>query len=202
MKHLEKNNLEDSEQYLMVQEAIEQGKYYYENSDDVYRENKMAENFIREFGNLCGESVMGIYGGAHTGLDAMDYNTRSAPCMANQLKEAYGNIIYSEDLSWLAKDIEPTRVDTIALNEKNYEASYFGKQDLTGFKDYAYREFWRLENAYNDFKDMSKTGDVLPYDNYPMLIEIGQVFVTITNNSETLFLNTIHLPNKHNGKLH
>lgn len=177
MKYLEKNNLEDSEQYLLVQEAIEQGKYYYENSDDVYRESKMAENFIREVDNLSGESVMGIYGGAHTGLDAMDYNTRSVPCMANQLKETYGNIIYSVDLSWVAKDIQPIRVDTIVVNEKDYEASYFGKQDLTGFKDYACWEFWRLENAYNDFKDESKTGDVLLYDNYPMLIEIGQVFV-------------------------
>lgn len=34
-----------------------------------------------------------------------------------------------------------------------------------------------LENAYNDFKSMSKTGDVLPYKNYPMLLEKGQVFV-------------------------
>ncbi len=177
LEYLEMNNMKGSEQYLLVQEAIEQGKYYYRNSDDVYRENKMVENFIREFNNLSGESVMGIYGEAHTGLDAMDYMTRSVPCMANQLKEVYGNIIYSEDLTWLAKDIEPTRVDTIVVNEKKYEASYFGKQDLTGFKDIAYREFWRLENAYNDFKDKPKTGDVLPNNNYPMLIEIGQVFV-------------------------
>lgn len=177
LKYLEKNDLKNSEQYLLAKEAIKQGEYYYENSDDVYRENKMAENFIREFGNISRENVMGIYGGAHTGLDAMDNNTRSVPCMANQLKEAYGDIIYSEDLTWLAKEIEPTRVDTLTINDKNYEASYFGKQDLTGFKDYEYREFWRLENAYNDFKDRTKTGDVLPYDNYPMLIETGQVFV-------------------------
>jgi hypothetical protein len=177
LEYLEKNNLEDSEQYLLTQEAIEQGKYYYENSDDVYRENKLAENFIREFNNLNGESVMGIYGGAHTGLDAMDYNTGSVPCMAKQLKKAYRKIIHSEDLSELTKDIEPTRVDTITVNGKDYEASYFGKQDLSGFKDYAYREFWRLENAYNDFKDKSKKGDTLPYNNYPMLIETGQVFI-------------------------
>lgn len=177
IKYLEKNNMQGSEQYLLAQEAIEQGKYFYGNSDDAYRENKMAENFIREFNNLSGESVMGIYGGAHTGFDGMDYTTRSVPSMANQLKKVYGNNIYSEDLIGLAKDIEPSRVDTIVVNEKKYEASYFGKQDLTGFEDYAHREFWRLENAYNDFKDKSKTGDVLPYDNYPMLIETGQVFV-------------------------
>lgn len=175
--YLEKNNLEDSEKYLLAQEAIEQGMYYYENSDDVYRENKMVENFIREFNNLSGESVMGIYGGAHTGLDAMDFNTGSVPCMANQLKKVYGDIIYSEDLTWITKDIEPTRVDTIVVNENDYEASYYGKQDLTGFKDFAYREYWRLENAYEDFKDCPKTGDVLPYDNYPMLIDTDQIFV-------------------------
>lgn len=177
LKYLEENNMENSEQYSLTQEAIEQGKYYYEHSDDVYRENKMTENFIREFDKLKNESIMGIYGGAHTDFDAMDYITNSVPSMAKQLKKRYGDNIYSEDLSWLAKDIEPLRADTITVNQKKYEASYFGKQDLTGFKDFASREFWRLENAYEDFKGNKKTGDVLPYDEYPMLIEEGQVFV-------------------------
>lgn len=137
----------------------------------------MAENFIREFDKLSGESVMGIYGSSHTNIDAMDYNTQSVPCMANQLKESYNDNIHSENLSQLVKEIEASGVDTIVINGINYEASYYGKQDLTGFKDYSYREFWRLENAYDDFKDKKKTGDELPSDNYPMLIESGQVFV-------------------------
>lgn len=176
LNYLTKNGLQDSEQYLLTTEAIEQGKYYYTHSDDVYRENKMVENFIREFGKLSGENIMGIYGAAHTGLEAMDY-TNSVPCMASQLKEVYGDNIHSEDLSSLAKEIEPYRVDIINVDGKDYEASYFGKQKLTGFKDYSYREFWRLENAYEDFMDKPKTGDVLPFDNYPMIIETGQVFV-------------------------
>ena len=53
----------------------------------------------------------------------------------------------------------------------------FLKQDTSWNNDYSYREFWRLENAYDDFKDRSKTGEVLPYSNYPMQIETGQVFV-------------------------
>jgi hypothetical protein len=105
----------------------------------------------------------------------MDF-TNSVPCMANQLTKSYGNSIYTEDLASWAKDIEPYRVDTINVNGKDYKALYFGEQDLTGSKDYAYREFWRLENAYNDFKDNPKQY-VLPYSEYPMLIETGQVFV-------------------------
>lgn len=176
LEYLQSNNLEDSEQYLLTKDVIGQGKYYYRHHDDVYRENMMVENFTREFDKLSGESIMGIYGAAHTGLEAMDY-TNSIPCMANQLKECYGDTIRSEDLSSWAKDIEPYRVDTIQVGGKDYEALYFGKQDLTGFKDYTYREFWRLENAYDYFADRSKTQDVLPYNNYPMLIEAGQVFV-------------------------
>lgn len=176
LQYLQSNNLEDSEQYLLTNQIIEQGKYYYRYSDDVYRENKMVENFIHEFDKLSGESIMGIYGAAHTGLEAMNY-TNAVPCMANQLKKRYGDTIHSEDLSSLAKDIEPYKVDIIKVDGKDYEALYFGKQDLIGFKDYSYREFWRLENAYDDFVDRPKTQDVLPYDNYPMLIETGQVFV-------------------------
>lgn len=175
--YLIKNNKKSSEQYILAKEAIEQGKYYYKNSDVVYRENRMAENFIREFDKLSGESVMGIYGSGHTEFDAMDDITQSVPCMANQLKEIYNDNIYSEDISYLAKEIEPTRVDTIVINQINYEASYFGKEDMTGYKDYSYLELWRLENAYDDFKDKSKTGVQLPSSKYPMLIEIGQVFV-------------------------
>lgn len=177
LKYLQSNNKEDSEQYLLTKDAIEQGKYFYREHDGVYRENMMVENFIREFDKLSDESIMGIYGAAHTGLEAMDNATNSIPCMANQLKERYDDTICSEDLSSLAKEIEPYRVDIIQVDGKDYEALYFGKQDLAGFKDYAYREFWRLENAYDDFVDRVKTKDVLPYNNYPMLIEAGQVFV-------------------------
>ena len=67
--------------------------------------------------------------------------------------------------------------DIIALGGKEYDATYFGEQDLTGFEDFKSRKFWRLENAYDDFKDNVKPGDKLPYGNYPMEIEIGQVFV-------------------------
>ena len=180
LKYLEDNNLEDSEQYALTKEAIDQGKIFYNNSSNAntYRENKMTENFQREFDKLNGENIMGIYGSAHTGLDAMEYSIGSVPCMANQLKEEYGDLIHSVDLGqWLVENIKPERVDTILVNDNSYEASYFGKQDITGIGDYVSREFWRLENAYNDFKDKPKTGDVLPYNNYPMAIETGQVFV-------------------------
>ena len=176
LEYLRNNNLEDSEQYLITKEAIYQGELFYRNNASVYRENMMVENYIREFDKLDGESVMGIYGSAHTGLEAMDF-TNSVACMANQLKERYGDNMHSEDLSGLAKEIEPIRVDAIQVGGKDYVASYFGKHDMTGFKDYECREFWRLENAYDDFMDNPKDGDVLPYNNYPMLIETGQVFV-------------------------
>lgn len=177
LKYLEENNLKDTEKYILAKEAIEQGKYFYENNDNIYRENKMVENFIREFDKLQDENIMGIYGSAHTDVNAMDFYSKSVPCMANQLKKRYGDAVYSEDISWLEKMIEPIRVDIITINGKDYEATYFGKQDLNGFKDYAYREYWRLENAYDDFKYNKKTGNVLPYDNYIMQIEKGQVFV-------------------------
>lgn len=177
LNYLKEHNMENSEQYALTEEAIEQGIYYYKHSDDAYRENKMVENFIREFDKLENTNIMGIYGSAHIDFNAKDYVTNTVSCMAKQLKERYNDSIYSEDLSWLAKEIEAFRVDTIIVNDKEYQASYFGKEDLTGFKDYVFREFWRLEQAYEDFKGCKKIKNVLPYNNYPMLIEKGQVFV-------------------------
>ena len=66
----------------------------------------------------------------------------------------------------------------IELGGKAYTAQYFGAQNLKGiFEGYDYREFWRLENAYEDLKTLPKTGDVLPENNYPMPVENGQVFI-------------------------
>lgn len=195
LSYLEANDLTGSENYTLTKEAIQQGQLFYSKDDGVYRENMLTENFIREFEQLGSESVMGIYGSAHTRLDGMDYSTQSVPCMANQLQKHYGGNLHSEDLSWIAKDIEPSRVDDITLQGKKYAASYFGKEDLSGFKDYAYREFWRLEDAYEDVKDLPLEENVLPYDQYPMLIETGQVFVISYTRTDGSVEREYHLSN-------
>ena len=70
------------------------------------------------------------------------------------------------------------RTDTITVNGKDYEASYYGECDISSWShDSVKREFWRLENAYDDFKDKQRTNDVLPFDNYIMDVELGQVFI-------------------------
>ena len=192
LTYLESENLKASEAYAITKEAIEQGKYYYKHDADDYRENKMAENFLRALETVGHADIMGIYGSAHTGLDAMNY-TNQVDGMAKQLVALYGSQVHSEDLSWIAKDIEPLRVDTIEIEGETYEASYFGKQDMTGFKNFKFREVWRLESAYDTFKSYKKTGDVLPYNNYPMLVEVGQVFVIDYGKTDGSVTRTVHI---------
>jgi len=178
LEFLASSGLTQSEVYRLTQETIEQGKHYYQYQDNVYRENKMTENFIREFDLLENASIMGIYGSAHTETEAMDMFTNTVPCMANQLKQHYGDIVHSENLALLLLQHDAYRIDTINIDGKEYSASYFGKTDLSAFlPDYQFREYWRLEDAYDDFKGNPTTGNVLPYSNYPMKIETGQVFV-------------------------
>ncbi len=75
--------------------------------------------------------------------------------------------------------LEAMKKDYIAINGKEYKASYFGEMDMSPWsKVYIKRKYWRLENAYDDFKDKPRLSEVLPYSNYPPInIEIGQVFV-------------------------
>lgn len=79
-----------------------------------------------------------------------------------------------------AKEVQSMiRKDILRVNGKEYEAAYFGERDMSGWSDYANkREYWRLENVGDDFKDCPKDSEVLPYNNYPPIaIEAGQVFV-------------------------
>lgn len=178
LEYLKDNNLADSDEYKKAETNIEQGKEYYSNSDNIYRENTMTSNFIQEFQLLNGESIMGIYGSAHTGIKSKDYYTNTIPCMANQLKDVFGANLHSEDLSLMTNYVEPISTDTMNIAGTEYEVTYYGTQDLSAFlPDFQYREFWRIENAYDDFKTYPTTGNVLPYDNYPFAIETGQIFM-------------------------
>ena len=75
--------------------------------------------------------------------------------------------------------LEVMKKEIITVNGKEYEASYFGESDMSSWSDeFSKRKYWRLENAYDDFKDKPKLEHVLPYNNYPPInIEIGQIFV-------------------------
>lgn len=75
--------------------------------------------------------------------------------------------------------MQPLRTDEIMIGGKEYEASYFGEQDMSEWSEYATkRAFWRLENVNGEFENSEKTENVLPYNNYPLFeIENGQVFV-------------------------
>lgn len=170
---LKANGQEGSEAYRLAQEAVKQGMRYYASNDSVYRENAMVQNFRAAFDRLEGERVVGIYGAAHTGLNALNFDG-SVPCMASQLRALYGEITSKT----IKAKVEPIRSEMIKLGGKTYTAQYFGAQKLKGILEgYDYREFWRLENAYEDLKALTKTGDVLPENNYPMPVENGQVFV-------------------------
>ena len=75
--------------------------------------------------------------------------------------------------------LEAMKKEIITINGKEYEASYFGEADMSSWSpEFSKRKYWRLENAYDDFKDRPKLEQVLPYNNYPPInIEIGQIFV-------------------------
>ena len=177
LRYLEKNNMRDSLQYELAGEAIKQGRRYSVSRDGVFRENRMTENFIRELMTLdVGRRHGNLRFGAYRAKRPLNY-AGSVPSMANQLNARYGSQIHSADLSYLARDISPLRTGTITIGETDYSASYFGKEDLLGFRDYVCREIWRLEDAYDSFKDMPKTGDFLPCDSYPMIVKAGEVFV-------------------------
>lgn len=177
--YLSENGLEDSEQYRLAQECIEQGEMFYRTNSVIYREKKLVMNFIREAEALGGEEIVGFYGAAHTGTEPFEYDGGSVSItMAEQLRSRYGEKLHLMDLSCFAiPELEPERVDTLQVGDKTYEAAYFGKVDISAWSDrYSYREFWRLEGAYDDFRDAPLTGKVLPYNNYPTRVKEGEVF--------------------------
>lgn len=178
LNYLRETGQEDSEEYELTQEAIRQGKEYYEDTDeatrDTYRENKMTENFIREYERLKGTAIMGIYGGAHTDIDGMEWTNGEVPCMANQLEEHYGDLLYTKDMWEL---VQPLGTEQIQMENKSYDALYYGKSYIVDGKNQYMEEMWMLVDAYEDFEDYIRTGKYMSQYEMPMQIEDKQVFV-------------------------
>ena len=184
LAYLEANGQKGSAEYQRVQENIEQGQKYQtmgetdEKAADTYRESKLVENFKRSYRELedaYKTDIMGIYGAAH--IVASDYMPNNY--MADQLRDSYGSRIHTKDLT-AGNDliVEPISTETMTIEGKAYTASYFGKEELAGAGGYKSRRFWRLENAYEDFKNLpTSSREVLSASEYPMAIEVGQVFV-------------------------
>jgi len=177
LQYLKDNDMQGTERYLMTLEAIEQGKLNEQNNFNFeYRETKMTENFIREFDRLGDQNVMGIFGNDHAAFGNMgSEGHRDVQSMAKRLKKRYGRSVNTTDLTIVTWLINPIRTEIISINEADYEASYFGT-DFTALRDIVSLSYWRLENAYEDFKDKKANGEILPIKQFPMMIEKKQVF--------------------------
>ena len=107
----------------------------------------------------------------------IDYTKKSGD-VERQVLRCDGTF-YNGELETYVLGIDiPIRTDTITIGDKDYIASYYGERDISNASEiYSCRDFWRLENAYADFKDCLLTGEGVLDRNYPMAIEAGQVFV-------------------------
>lgn len=106
LKHLENNGRKDSLQYALAEKCIRQGEEYAKVHSDSgisqVRESYMISNFVDAY-DRCGGKIMGIYGSYHTHLNDSDL-------MAGKLKEHYGDIFSSVQLSTLAMEQKPYRI--------------------------------------------------------------------------------------------
>ena len=92
-----------------------------------------------------------------------------------ELEKEYIKILETVDTKPQPFKLSEDNTKSFTFLGKNYEAEYCGMQDLTGFKDYSCRKYWRLKDAYQDVS-MYNAFDYLPYNNYPVQVNKGDVF--------------------------
>ena len=173
LQYLRDNNLQGTKRYLLTLESIEQGRHFNRTLDLDFRVSSMAANFIREFDRLDGQNVMGIFGSAHTTWGYAFMELPDVPSLAQRLRERYGDSVHTTDLTQF---LGPIRTDIITISGVDYEAPYFDTI-FFGDEDFPWLSFWRLENAYDDFRDKPANEILFPLIAFPMRIETNQVFI-------------------------
>ena len=95
--------------------------------------------------------------------------------MASRLLERYGEDVHCEEVM---DSVQPLGTEAITLAGKDYTAQCFGKCYIPTPSGDAYMEYWRLEDAYEDFRYAQPTFEFVYADRYyPMSVEEGQIFV-------------------------
>ena len=92
-----------------------------------------------------------------------------------ELEKEYIKILETVDTKPKPFKLSSDDTASFTILGKTYEAEYCGMQDLSRFKDYKCRKFWRLKDAYQDVY-MYDTFDYLPYSNYLVQVNKGDVF--------------------------
>ena len=179
---LERAGKENTAEYRLLLENMEQGKRYYliygdsGSADAVYRENRMAENFLREYGALSGANIMGIYGSAHTVNDMR--SNGQVGTMVKQLLAVGGDSIYVEILGYP----DMIRTEQIELRGKAYDATYYGFDEYSQSDGMLRMDYWQLENAYDDLADCPYADEdtaywsAINYFYFPLKVEERQVY--------------------------
>lgn len=178
LRQLEEKGLTDSNEYQIALENIEQAKDFYKNHDYAVREPYMATNFIREFDSLPeNEKIMGIYGYAH-GSYELDI-TGKVPSMIVRIRKNYNDdnkeFIKVFDLG-MDYYKPPLGIDCFTIKGKSYKAVYYGALDLTGWDDYKYWEFWKIENPDEELRKIKHKGAYCYNCFYPTKVNAGDVF--------------------------
>lgn len=140
MERLEEQGKENTEEYALALNNVEQGEYYTRNGiflDTAYREKMMAYNFARELTALNGESVMGIYGAKHV-------SNGSGGNMLYKIINEYGAEPVCENLTAIYPNMPGMNTRQIAEGEVIFSAKYAGAFLSERSGEVASYSFWQM----------------------------------------------------------
>lgn len=173
---LDEKNINDEFSRKFIADNREQKRIFKEERNYGYREEKMVENFKRQYEKLGNKSIIGFYGSAHIDLSKGNtYRERiNSYIMAEELKKIYGDNLSLVDLSRMNFTIGKEKV---IANGKEYNAKVFETINVKMNESSYIAESWELEDAYEDFKNFEldkEKGVVERYGN--ILFEKNKVY--------------------------
>ena len=171
---LESQNKQDSMEYKETLRCIQQGKEYYASLDMNVREQMMYENFIREYQNILGEDIMGIYGLAHV-IDCGNLDG-SVDYMGKALQNHYQeDKVHHHDLTQYGYVSKPINQLEIIINDKIYQMDDYGIKEV--YNSNQKMRFYHIKDAYDDLKNLEKIEDCYPTQDFLMQTTLHEIYM-------------------------
>lgn len=188
--YIEDKKIKDDFIKDFVAENIKQKREYYESGyNHKYREEKMVENFKKQYEKIGNKSVFGFYGYGHVDLSKGNIHRKSRDgyIMGEELKKLYGDVIVFIDLTNIDLSVGKERLN---VKGKEYNSKYFGKHELNYQGKPQIIEVWELENAYDDFKDIETYDTDIIYGSAGIAKLKKKTVYKLSVNGETSYFRT------------
>lgn len=141
---------------------------------------------------------MAIFGNAHVSYDQVTMESQTYTSLAKLLSDHFDDRVVRTDLSdALLNDLleDAISYDEMIIGDKTYQVAYYGNNEFTGNEMILSYDYFRVIDAFEDFKDYPQSDGIIYPHSYPMKLSDQEIYLIVAHIKDQTTMNYYTITN-------